>query len=123
MLRGKRVEIEPDGGGVPLELWASGERVGQLPGSIEAVPRALRVLVPDALVGVARLTRRAGAALGYSTTSVAACRPRRARARCRRCCTCPLELDLAGVVGRHLEQEAGELGLLEHERVRAALSR
>ena len=48
MLRGKRVEIEPDGGGVALELWASGERVGTLPGSIEAVPRALRVLVPDA---------------------------------------------------------------------------
>ena len=48
MLRGKRVELQPDGGDVDLELWASGERVGRLPGSIEAVPGALRVLVPDA---------------------------------------------------------------------------
>jgi hypothetical protein len=31
---------------VPLELWASGERVGGLPGRVEAVPDALRVVTP-----------------------------------------------------------------------------
>jgi diacylglycerol kinase (ATP) len=47
MLRGKTIEIEPDGGDVGLELWASGERVGLLPGRVEVVPGALRVLVPN----------------------------------------------------------------------------
>jgi len=46
MLRGRTVELHADGGAVPLELWASGERVGALPGRVEAVPNALRVLVP-----------------------------------------------------------------------------
>lgn len=46
MLRGKRVELYPDGGTVPLELWASGERVGPLPATAEIVPAAVRVLVP-----------------------------------------------------------------------------
>jgi diacylglycerol kinase (ATP) len=46
MLRGRTVELRGDGGSVPLELWASGERVGPLPGRVEAVPAALRVLVP-----------------------------------------------------------------------------
>lgn len=32
---------------VPMELWASGERVGRLPQSVESVPAALTVLVPD----------------------------------------------------------------------------
>jgi diacylglycerol kinase (ATP) len=44
--RGRRVELAPDGDGIPLELWASGERVGALPGSVEVAPGALRVLVP-----------------------------------------------------------------------------
>jgi diacylglycerol kinase (ATP) len=44
--RGRRVELAADGGHVPLELWASGERVGALPGSVEVAPGALRVLVP-----------------------------------------------------------------------------
>jgi diacylglycerol kinase (ATP) len=43
--RGRRVELAADGGDIPLELWASGERVGALPGSVEVVPGALRVLV------------------------------------------------------------------------------
>ena len=46
MLRGRRVELLDDGDGVPLELWASGERVGALPGIVEVVPGALRVLMP-----------------------------------------------------------------------------
>jgi diacylglycerol kinase (ATP) len=46
MFRGKRVELCPDGGTVPLELWASGERVGPLPGSVEVVPSAVRVVAP-----------------------------------------------------------------------------
>jgi diacylglycerol kinase (ATP) len=46
MLRGKLVELTADGGDVPLELWASGERVGALPGSVEVVPEALRLVVP-----------------------------------------------------------------------------
>ncbi|MEX2255762.1 MAG: diacylglycerol kinase family protein [Acidimicrobiia bacterium] len=45
-LRGRRVELASDGGDVPLELWASGERVGALPGTVDVVPGALRVLVP-----------------------------------------------------------------------------
>jgi diacylglycerol kinase (ATP) len=47
MMRGANVELVADGGDVPLELWASGERVGELPGRVEAVPGALRVLVPQ----------------------------------------------------------------------------
>jgi diacylglycerol kinase (ATP) len=43
--RGQRVELEGDGGDTPLELWASGERVGALPGSVEVVPATLRLLV------------------------------------------------------------------------------
>lgn len=43
--RGRRVELAADAGTVPLELWASGERVGALPGSVAVVPGALRVLV------------------------------------------------------------------------------
>jgi diacylglycerol kinase (ATP) len=46
MLRGRTVDVCADGGAVPLELWASGERVGALPGRVEAVPDALRVLAP-----------------------------------------------------------------------------
>jgi diacylglycerol kinase (ATP) len=44
--RGRRVELAADGGNIALELWASGERVGALPGSVEVVPGTLRVLVP-----------------------------------------------------------------------------
>jgi diacylglycerol kinase (ATP) len=46
MFRGKRVDLCADGGTVPLELWASGERVGPLPGSVEVVPSAVRVVAP-----------------------------------------------------------------------------
>jgi hypothetical protein len=49
MLRGRRVEIAGDRGDVELELWASGERVGPLPGTVETVASALRVLVPASL--------------------------------------------------------------------------
>jgi len=42
MLRGPEVTVEA---GRPLELWASGERVGPLPARIEAVPGALAVVV------------------------------------------------------------------------------
>ena len=45
-LRGRVVELCPDGGSMSLELWASGERVGALPGRVEAAPGALRVMVP-----------------------------------------------------------------------------
>jgi diacylglycerol kinase (ATP) len=48
--RGRRVELAAAGGDVPLELWASGERVGPLPGTVEVVPGALRVLVPRATI-------------------------------------------------------------------------
>lgn len=49
MLRGATVEISaPDDSRGGLELWASGERVGPLPVRLEAVPRALHVLVPEA---------------------------------------------------------------------------
>jgi diacylglycerol kinase (ATP) len=44
--RGRCVELSGDGGNAPLELWASGERVGPLPGTVEVVPAAVRVLVP-----------------------------------------------------------------------------
>jgi diacylglycerol kinase (ATP) len=45
MLRGKRVAIEaPDAKPSP-ELWASGERVGPVPATLEAVPGALQVVV------------------------------------------------------------------------------
>ncbi len=48
MLRGASVELRADGGDVPLELWASGERVGALPGRVDTMPGALRVLAPHA---------------------------------------------------------------------------
>jgi diacylglycerol kinase (ATP) len=43
MLRGRDVKIEALD--APLELWASGERVGPLPARVRAVPGALRVMV------------------------------------------------------------------------------
>jgi diacylglycerol kinase (ATP) len=46
MLRGRRVELCADGGALPLELWASGERVGPLPATAEIVRAAVRVVVP-----------------------------------------------------------------------------
>jgi len=47
MLRGRVVEVESLDPSLPIELYASGERVGPLPGRIEAVPGALRVMVPE----------------------------------------------------------------------------
>ena len=53
MLRGARVTLSADDGrrGAPPELWASGERVGPLPATVEVVPSALRVLVPSRVPG------------------------------------------------------------------------
>jgi diacylglycerol kinase (ATP) len=50
-MRGPTVEITSSKGqdssaGSPMELWASGERVGPLPGHVEVWPAALRVMVP-----------------------------------------------------------------------------
>jgi diacylglycerol kinase (ATP) len=46
MCRGTRVVIEMPEALDGAELWASGERVGPLPARLEAVPRALRVVIP-----------------------------------------------------------------------------
>ncbi len=49
MFRGARVELSADDdrhATSPPELWASGERVGPLPATVEVVPAAVRVLVP-----------------------------------------------------------------------------
>lgn len=49
-MRGARVEIRSAAADAddasPTELWASGERVGPLPGRVEVWPAALRVMVP-----------------------------------------------------------------------------
>ena len=42
-IQAKRFTIESSG---PLELWADGERIGRTPVTIEAVPDAVRVMVP-----------------------------------------------------------------------------
>jgi diacylglycerol kinase (ATP) len=45
---GTRVTVAAlDDDDLPRELWASGERVGALPATLEPVPRALKVMVPD----------------------------------------------------------------------------
>jgi diacylglycerol kinase (ATP) len=44
--RGRVVELDVVGDVAGSELWASGERVGPLPARLEAIPGALRVLVP-----------------------------------------------------------------------------
>jgi len=44
--RGRHVRIESLEETIPLELWASGERVGALPRDVEVVPGALRVVCP-----------------------------------------------------------------------------
>jgi diacylglycerol kinase (ATP) len=41
-----RIRIESLDPGVPIEVYASGERVGPLPVEVEVVPRAVRVMVP-----------------------------------------------------------------------------
>lgn len=46
MLRARSVVFELLDDTVPMELWASGERVGRLPQRVEALPAALTVLVP-----------------------------------------------------------------------------
>ena len=65
MMRGEHASIDGvhrlsgasitiDGPGTQ-DLWASGERVGPLPATIEVVPNALRVVVPpSSRVGAAR---------------------------------------------------------------------
>jgi diacylglycerol kinase (ATP) len=45
--RGRVVELAGAATGPTLQLWASGDHVGPLPARLEAVPRALRVLVPE----------------------------------------------------------------------------
>lgn len=42
-VRTKRIEVDAP---TPLELWADGERMGSTPAVIEAMPAAIRVLVP-----------------------------------------------------------------------------
>lgn len=42
----RRVEVASTGGALEFDLYADGERIGPLPVEIEAVPRALRVIVP-----------------------------------------------------------------------------
>jgi diacylglycerol kinase (ATP) len=44
--RGRVVDVGVLGGATPLEVWASGERIGPLPARVEAVAGAVRVLVP-----------------------------------------------------------------------------
>jgi diacylglycerol kinase (ATP) len=46
MLRGREVEVLADGGGLALDFWASGERVGALPAITTVDPKVLRVLAP-----------------------------------------------------------------------------
>jgi diacylglycerol kinase (ATP) len=46
LYRGRVVELDAVGDAPALDVWASGERVGALPARLEAVPGALRVLVP-----------------------------------------------------------------------------
>ncbi|MGH8984264.1 MAG: diacylglycerol/lipid kinase family protein [Acidimicrobiia bacterium] len=46
MQRGREVVIESLDASVPIELYGSGERIGPLPARLEAVPGALRVMVP-----------------------------------------------------------------------------
>jgi diacylglycerol kinase (ATP) len=48
IFRGARVELASLDESVPLEVYADGERVGPLPGTMEAVRAALRVRVPSA---------------------------------------------------------------------------
>jgi diacylglycerol kinase (ATP) len=52
MLRGRAVELRGGDGPVPLELWASGERVGALPGRVTVVPGALRLVAPSSTARV-----------------------------------------------------------------------
>jgi diacylglycerol kinase (ATP) len=47
MLRGREVVIESLDPSLPIELYASGERVGPLPARLEAVRGAVRVMVPE----------------------------------------------------------------------------
>jgi len=44
--RGTRIAVASDGSSIPMELWASGERVGLLPAEVDVAVAALRVLVP-----------------------------------------------------------------------------
>ena len=44
--RGAHIEIDSDGATLPMEIWASGERVGPLPARIDVQPAALSVVVP-----------------------------------------------------------------------------
>lgn len=46
IFRGTRIELESLDDSVPMEIYADGERVGPLPGVMEAIPDALNVRVP-----------------------------------------------------------------------------
>ncbi|MGH7962227.1 MAG: diacylglycerol/lipid kinase family protein [Candidatus Binatia bacterium] len=46
-LRGREISIRADG---PCEIYADGERIGPLPAVLRAVPQALSVIVPNAVV-------------------------------------------------------------------------
>ena len=47
VLRGQHVEIDTPDDDRPMEIWASGERVGPLPARVDALPAALDVVVPE----------------------------------------------------------------------------
>jgi diacylglycerol kinase (ATP) len=47
MRRGRGVRIESLDPTLPIELYGSGERIGPLPARLEAVPAAVRVMVPE----------------------------------------------------------------------------
>jgi diacylglycerol kinase (ATP) len=49
--RGARITIESRDPSLPMDVYADGERVGPLPGTMEACPGALTVRVPDASGG------------------------------------------------------------------------
>jgi diacylglycerol kinase (ATP) len=51
MFRGREIEVLGDGGGLALDLWASGERVGALPATAALDAKALHVLVPRTRFG------------------------------------------------------------------------
>ena len=44
--RGAHIDIDSGGAPLPMEIWASGERIGPLPARIDVQPAALSVVVP-----------------------------------------------------------------------------
>lgn len=46
LARARRIRIESLEASIPMELYASGERIGALPAEVEVVPAALRIVCP-----------------------------------------------------------------------------